>query len=175
MDLKQYAGLIVGLFQNSHDLGYDTSYHALYWDWSKMDTDSFCYGDTRSSQPIANVKVDATPDVLEAYQTNLLIRHYNSVVATRLYETSQPNKTGLLCLISRGRTAKGTIVTIKKLYHNDPYNRMLVVDQNGTNYEVYAKNLDVLAYPIDFNNYIPLVRPKYSSTAIVLFGNSQAS
>lgn len=170
MDLSKFTGLIVALYTNRHDCGYDTSYHALYWDWTKMDVDSFCYGDTRGDMSqVSTVKVDASPEVKEAYNTSVMLKHYEVIVNTRIYETSQPNKLGMLCLVSKGRIAKGQIVTIKKLYRNDPYDRMLVMAQNGTVYEVYAKNLEVLFYPVDFTNFRPLVKPKYSKALLTLY------
>ena len=54
----------------------------------------------------------------------------------------------------------GTVVTIKKIYTNDQYNRGIVSDRDGKNYEVYMQNLEVLAIPYNPETYVPFIRPK---------------
>ena len=171
--IESYKGLVVSKYEASDIMdSYDSNYFAIVWDWSKMRHERICYGSTRSK--VGQCTVDASAIVLEAYNICLKMEQWDYNLKMAQYDTEIPAKMpiGAIMHVTRGRTIKGQVVTIRKLYHNDPYNRCLVTAQNGTVHEVYIKNMDVLAVPLTFYNYSP--RPEYSPAILALFSSKSA-
>lgn len=153
-----HIGLVLDAYTRSEDCGYDTSYHATVWNWDKMKSEIVNYGDTRGI--VGQCQVDAIPIVKELFKYENDKRFYDNKVLSLLRETCELKIEGMLVLAARGRTAKGQILTITKIYMNDTYGRGLAKNNEGHSFEVYMKNLDVLAYPFDPNTYIPFLPPK---------------
>lgn len=167
---ESYKGLVIGKREKHYDLGYDTTYYALVWDWSTLKTKLVNYADTRCDHN-GTCQIDASPEVLEAYKTYQDIIRYNDNLRARLYETKIP-KVGFTCLVVKGRLIKkGTVLTIKKTYETGYGVKFIGIDSNGQEHKSYIKNLEVIAVPMD-HYLVPLKKPSYNATLLALYGKA---
>lgn len=158
-DVTTHIGLVLSLGRYE-DMGYDTISIAIVWNWDKMAPQEIVYGNTRGLALAQGAAyVDANPYVLEFYNNYMEHRYYEQRLKELQHDTLYVKEVGCTCLVARGRTAKGKVVTITAIYTNDSYNRGLVRDADGKTYEVYMKNLEIIAVLYDPDTHIRLLQP----------------